>query len=336
MNNILDSLERKILQKWPSELDGHLHYCIGLSGGIDSVVLFHILSKLAVIKSLTLSAIHVNHGISSNSNSWEEFCINLCNQKNIPLTVAKLAVKKVPGEGLENSARKLRYKEYEKIGLPIILAHHQNDQIETMLSQLVRGSDLHNIAGMQPIINRQRQLFWRPLLQYSKQEILDYALRNQLSHIEDESNYDNHYLRNYLRNEIIPSLIKHDKNIITKLNSSLNSIQQNIQLIDEVAALDLNDCQNEKKYINLSKFKLLSERRQINLLAYYIKQSHLPLPSQKQLSEFNYQIINALPDRRPILKLTSSLNLIRQSGNVCIENHRLSRVLSDIYPITKK
>lgn len=316
--NKSSSLEEQILNQWPSQLDGHLHYCIGLSGGIDSVVLLHILANLKYKRNLTLSAIHVNHGISSNSGSWEEFCRNLCREHDIPLATAKLKITKEPGQGLENTARKLRYKEFAKMAPSVIItAHHQDDQIETMLSQIMRGSDLHNIAGMQPVSSRQGQLYWRPLLSHAKKQLLDYAQMHQITNIEDESNLNNHYLRNFLRNEIIPKLKEYDSDIITKLARSLDSIQKNVQLTDEITICDLNNCMNNNK-IDLSQFKLLSSLRQLNILARFIKIANLPLPSQKQLTEFNHQILNAAPDRHPSLKLSDQFKISRQSQALMI------------------
>lgn len=311
MNNSILSIEN-LLTHWPSNLDGHLHYCIGLSGGIDSVVLLHIFKQLSRIKPLQISAIHVNHGLSSNAFAWQKFCTQLCQDLQITLNTAQVNVIKLGGEGLENSARKLRYLEYANTKANVIvLAHHHDDQIETMLSQLMRGSDLHNIAAMRPIITRQQQIFWRPLLGYTKTQLQEYALKYQLENINDESNQDNQYLRNFLRHKIIPELINFDPQTITKLNQSLLRIQDSVTLNDSLAKADLIEClANDQQSLLRQQFCQLDTLRQHNLLSWYLTQQKIALPSHKRLQEFIRQINTARQDRHPALKITAQYNLI--------------------------
>ncbi len=312
-------LVESILKQWPSELDGHLSYCVGLSGGVDSVVLLHLLNEASKRQQFKLSAIHVNHGISVHADEWMDFCTRLCQQWNIPLQVAQLQVVKQAGIGLENSARKLRYAEYQKTGADVmILAHHQDDQIETVFSQLMRGSDVHNIAAMRRLSKRNMQFYWRPLLSYSKALLIDYALERELSHIEDDSNYDNAYLRNFLRNSIIPQLLAYDNNLPQKITQSLTSIQESVSLNDEVAEYDLlSTMKNEQ--IEIAKIISLSSSRQKSLLSCFIRQHNLPLPSSKQLQEFIRQVITAEQDRHPQLKLNENYALTRKKGKIILK-----------------
>lgn len=316
--NHLDLLEM-LIEKWPSDFDGHLHYTVGLSGGVDSVVLVYLMATARQIKPIQLSAIHVNHGISENADIWENFCKKLCTDLKIPLTVAQLKIVKAPGEGLENTARIERYKEYQKLKDSIIvLAHHQDDQIETMLIQLARGSDIHNIAAMNEVMTKSNQTYWRPLLNLGKNEIIDFASINNLQHIEDESNTNNTYLRNFIRNQIIPELVQFDPFIKKKFLNSLVSIQKNTALTDEYLNDDLNFCLSENNALLIEKFAKLTLLRQQALLAYFIRSQNLPLPSQKQLQEFRYQILNAAPDRHPSLLLDSRKKIIRTKNQIII------------------
>lgn len=313
----------KILDSWPPDLSDRLHYCVGLSGGVDSVVLLHIFAQIRQFKSFKLTAIHVNHGISPNAATWQLFCISLCANLKIPLSIAKLKVARIGGEGLENSARKARYQEYIKTNADvIILAHHQDDQIETFLSQLMRGSNIHNLAAMQAVSKRRQQLMWRPFLAYTKQEITSYAAKNELSHIEDESNHDNTYLRNFLRNKIIPELLNFDQMLIPKLHKTLGTIQEAVQLNDELARLDLKQCMpSAETNISLVELAKLSNLRQINLLNYFIAYHNLPLPSSNQIKEFCRQALTAKPDRHPELKLTPKHSLIRHAQSISIRKN---------------
>ena len=310
-SSILDnSLASKIIANWPSSLGGHLHYCVGLSGGIDSVVLLHIFKQISQSIPINLSAIHINHGISLAANRWAEFCQHLCDEWQIPLKNCSVQVQKIGGEGLENSARKLRYQEYAKSNADvIILAHHQDDQIETMLSQIMRGSNLHNSAAMLTTMQRHNQHYWRPILDVSKQDIIAYAKHNKLSNIEDESNQDNRYLRNFLRNSILPQLLEFDNHVKTKLMASVMQLQIASKLNDELALIDLHNCQNNRMELVKSKFIELSCDRQLNLLTYWITTQSLPLPSNKQLQEFIRQVSVANLDRHPSLKLSPSHRL---------------------------
>ncbi|MDD3266085.1 MAG: tRNA lysidine(34) synthetase TilS [Burkholderiales bacterium] len=298
-----------IIANWPSQLDGHLHYCIGLSGGIDSVVLLYLFHEIQKIKPIKLSAIHINHGISPNAKFWADFCIKICQNLKIDLKLSEVNVIKIGGEGLENSARKLRYQEYYHDEADvIILAHHQDDQIETMLSQIMRGSDLHNCAGMQKITTRKHKIFWRPLLDIKKSDLIKYANKNNLNHIEDESNLDIKYLRNFIRNKLMLELNIFDNNIESKLIRSIENIQYHVVLSDELGEDDYNSC-NDYGKLNKKKFLELSQNRQLNLLSYMIKLSDLPLPSRNKLSEFCRQIKTAALDRHPSLAITNLLSL---------------------------
>lgn len=308
-----------ILNKWPSDLDGHLHYCIGLSGGIDSVVLLHLFSQIAKLKPIKLSAIHVNHGISPNADNWTKFCQELCQALNIPLQVATVKVEKIAGEGLENSARKLRYKQYEEHDSDVImLAHHQDDQIETMLSQIMRGSNLHNSAGMLAISIKRNKRYWRPLLDISKQQIYSYAKEYQLSNIEDESNQDNHYLRNFIRNDILPQLEHYDVNVKQKLNQSIKEIQTAAALIDALAEIDLASCSENEISLNRNKFCLLPQLRQANVLNYWLKENNLPLPSSRKIIEFRRQINEAQFSKKPTLRITPQKVIMTINDTIAI------------------
>lgn len=299
----VNQLVQRLIKHWPSQLDGHLHLCVGLSGGVDSVVLLHLLNHVRQIKPLTLSAVHVNHGLSPFAATWSEFCQNLCSSWGIPITIRSGQVVKEPAQGLENSARKFRYRVYADIAADVIvLAHHQDDQVETILSQLMRGSAIHNLSAMLEVSSRGQKYFWRPLLKITKRQLLEYAHHYGLSHVSDESNDDPRYLRNFLRNQIIPQLVAYDDNVITKMVRSIGSLQQACALNDELAQLDLVTCGGPQQIL-VTEFCCLSSTRQINLLTYYLRQLQLPLPSTRQISEFARQLKESAADRHPQLKV---------------------------------
>jgi len=173
---------------------------VGLSGGVDSVVLLHMLRERGV------EAIHVHHGLSPNADAWAAFCRQLCKQWKVPLTVRRVKVAK-KGEGLEAAARRARYAVFEKIPAPVIaLAHNLDDQAETVLMNLLRGAGVRGARGMLPESAQGKKTLLRPLLGMPRAAILAYAREHGLEWIEDESNADESLTRNFIRRRVGPLL----------------------------------------------------------------------------------------------------------------------------------
>src|SRR5512143_43003 len=145
-SNLADTVAARLAPLLPK----HSHILIGLSGGMDSVVLLHLLHSLAPRFDWRLSAIHVHHGISPNADAWADFCVDLCRQYGIPLHVERVDVALLRGEhGVEAAARKLRHAAFARLSCDIVaLAHHADDQAETLLLQLLRGAGLKGVAAM--------------------------------------------------------------------------------------------------------------------------------------------------------------------------------------------
>jgi tRNA(Ile)-lysidine synthase len=179
---------------------------VGLSGGLDSVVLLHILRGLAPRLGCRLSAIHVNHGLSPNADDWQQFCSKLCRDLEVPFRAVKVKVRK--GKlGLEAAAREARRAALAKAPADAIaLAHHLGDQAETVLFNLLRGAGLAGASGMPAVGALGRKKLLRPLLGLSRSAILAYAAEHRLAWIEDESNADEALTRNFLRRRIGPLL----------------------------------------------------------------------------------------------------------------------------------
>ncbi len=179
---------------------------VGLSGGLDSVVLLHVLHGLAPKLGYKLSAIHVNHGLSPNADDWQKFCSAFCLELGVPFRAFKVKVKK-HRHGLEAAAREARRAAFMKTGADAIaLAHHLDDQAETVLFNLLRGAGLEGASGMPALGRLGRKLLLRPLLQVPRSVILAYAGANRLAWIEDESNADEALTRNFIRHRVGPLL----------------------------------------------------------------------------------------------------------------------------------
>jgi tRNA(Ile)-lysidine synthase len=179
---------------------------VGLSGGIDSVVLLHVLHALAPEFGFRLSAIHVNHGLSPNAGDWQKFCAAICLELEIPFKAVKVKVKKLH-HGLEAAAREARRAAFDGLRADAIaLAHHLDDQAETVLFNLLRGTGLEGASGMPASGRLGRKILLRPLLGVSRSAIRSYAAEHRLSWIEDESNADEALTRNFIRRRVGPLL----------------------------------------------------------------------------------------------------------------------------------
>ena len=182
------------------------HVAVGLSGGVDSVVLLHRLRALAPRLGFRLSAVHVHHGLSPNADAWAAFCRKLCKAWGVPLSVRKVRVRR-RGAGLEAAARAARRAAFGRVAADTIaLAHHLDDQAETVLLNLLRGAGPRGASAM-PVAGRLGgKLLLRPLLEVPRREILAYARTHRLGWVEDESNRDAALTRNFLRLHVGPLL----------------------------------------------------------------------------------------------------------------------------------
>jgi len=181
---------------------------IAFSGGIDSSVLVDILGKNASKLKLNITVIHVNHNISSNSLTWMKHCKEFCSKLDLNFISEEVNIIS-SGGGIESAARKARYKifsKYLKNEEQILTAHHMNDVSETIFLRLLRGTGIDGLSGLEKSRKLGKGLLIRPFLEVSKKEIEEYAKENDINYIFDETNKDNEYDRNFLRNEIFPKL----------------------------------------------------------------------------------------------------------------------------------
>jgi len=181
---------------------------IAFSGGIDSSVLVDILGKNASKLKLNITVIHVNHNISSNSLTWMKHCKEFCSKLGLNFISEEVNIIS-SGGGIESAARKARYKifsKYLKNEEQILTAHHMNDVSETIFLRLLRGTGIDGLSGLEKSRKLGKGLLIRPFLEVSKKEIEEYAKENDINYIFDETNKDNEYDRNFLRNEIFPKL----------------------------------------------------------------------------------------------------------------------------------
>lgn len=196
---------------------------VAYSGGKDSTVLLHQLNKQLKGSHCQVRAIHTNHHLQAEASQWQQHCADFCQQHQIPLHIISARVFQEKRKGLERCAREARFAAFTEF-LPaqalLALAHHQRDQAETVLIQVLRGGGVEALSGMQEWTTYQHFWLWRPMLNIDSVEINQYAQANQLSWIEDKSNEDRTIRRNFLRKQIFPELEKNWQSVHKRLSNS--------------------------------------------------------------------------------------------------------------------
>lgn len=274
---------------------------VGLSGGCDSVALLHVLVSLGLAGRLT--AIHVHHGLSPNADAWADFCVGYCERLGVPLIVKPVAVDRKNGLGIEASARQSRYAAFAECPVDcLLLAQHRGDQAETMLFNLLRGAGVTGAAAMPVERGHGAQRVLRPLLEVSRQEIEVYARANDLRWIEDESNADTTYSRNFLRHEAMPLLASRFPGVEAAFAQSAAHFAEAAALLDELAESDWQaGCEGDA--FRLAQLRGLSPPRVKNLLRHRLRRLGWQVPIASRLEEFSRQLQSAGPDRHPELCL---------------------------------
>ncbi|MEQ1880525.1 MAG: tRNA lysidine(34) synthetase TilS [Burkholderiales bacterium] len=274
---------------------------LGLSGGMDSVVLLDVLDRLRATGDFRLRAVHVNHQISVHSGAWEEFCGSLCRDRQVDFEAHRVRVI-AAGEGIEAAARRLRYEVLEGIACDAIaLAHHADDQVETFLLQLLRGAGPKGLAAMpvaRPLreasIAGKAQWLLRPLLDVSRAQIRSYAALRQLSWVEDDSNSDARYDRNFVRIEILPRLETRFPAYRETLTRSARNLADYARVAEAMAFVDAGEAKNGA--IPVDRLRSLPDARALNLLRHLFDSQHLSMPPRVRLEEALRQCREAARD----------------------------------------
>lgn len=278
---------------------------VGLSGGCDSVVLLHLLAKLGL--GPRLLALHVHHGLSPNADRWAEFCTRFCQQLDLPLRVVRVTVNPESGQGIEAAARHARYAAFAESGSSaIFLAHHQGDQAETLLFNLLRGCGVAGATAMADERRHGELRILRPLLAVPRVALLAYAEINGLEWIDDESNDDTTFSRNFLRHEVLSVINQRFPSAEQNLTQAARHFSEAASLLDELALADWQMV-SEGESLNLSRLRALTAARIKNLLRYRLRQLAWQAPVSARLEEFVRQLQRAGPDRHPELKLSAGV-----------------------------
>lgn len=279
---------------------------LGLSGGLDSVVLLHLLVQLRNQGELgfDLRALHVNHGLNPLANQWQEHCAALCRELVVPLQIVQLDLAESlrAGTGIENAARNARYTAFSsqlRAKEVLLLAHHRDDQIETMLLRLMRGAGPGGLAGMPQGRVLNQGFLYRPLLQFDRTELLAYARHEQLQWIEDPSNLAVQFDRNFCRQTILPLIETRWPGYRDSWSKSAALLSEADMLMQQLAEADLRGARGTSaNELSLLEFNQLSKPRQRNLLRFWLQQLHLPEPGFNELQHLTEALIPSAADSR--------------------------------------
>ena len=317
--NNQEILLNAIRQSYQQSLTGYKKpkiISIALSGGCDSMVLLHAINELRDELNIIVKAIHIHHGISPNADKWESFCRSECEKFKAIFSIKKINIHQERHLGVEGAARKLRYEALDELRDGVLAtAHHQNDQAETLFLQLIRGSGLKGLASM-PHYDERRDI-WRPLLNVNRTAIAEYAKSNQISFIEDESNLDTRFDRNFLRQEIFPLLSERFPHLIKTLSRSVEHIAEGLNLTEAVAKEDAKSFFSEDlSRLSMSIIKELPKDRIINLIRWWLDKNYLKMPSKKTTDELYGQIINIKKDNSLSIKISEEITVREFQGDL--------------------
>lgn len=280
-------------------------FIIAYSGGLDSHVLLHGMASMRdELNNREIIAVHVNHGLSPSAQRWSVHCANQCERLGISLKQFDIDARAEVGESPEAAARDGRYAIIASMvgeGDCLLTAHHQDDQAETLLIQLLRGAGPRGLAAMPKCVTFAEGWHARPLLDYSRDELLEYAQQAQLSWIDDDSNSDTRFERNFLRHEIIPTLKSRFPGMATTLSRSAGLCAEAAELLVSAAAKDLEQVQLGEQSLSVSGLQALGEVRARNLLHQWCRDRKLPTPSAAQLQCIWEEVLGAGEDSEPMV-----------------------------------
>ncbi len=235
INNLIDA-------DWLNQLVSYHTLYVGFSGGLDSTVLLHNLARQPLLAG-KLSAVHIHHGLSAHADAWQAHCETFCSSLFIPLLVNQVAIEQ--RSNIEEQARAARYAVFSDLlddNDMMLLAHHADDQAETLLLQLFRGAGIDGMAAMPAVKSLGKGKLVRPFLLHSRKTLEDYADLHQLNWVDDESNQDSAYSRNFLRHQVMPLLRERWPGVDVNLARSARHCQQakiNLQAFAELDGDDL-------------------------------------------------------------------------------------------------
>lgn len=279
---------------------------IAYSGGLDSSALLHLMHAYAQQHDIKLYAFHVHHGLSAHADAWLAHCAAECARLDITFAAQRVQLVGTGTTGVEAAARTSRYAALGALcgahKVPLLLtAHHQDDQAETVLLQLLRGSGVAGLSGMDTanaapeLLGDAMQMMARPLLSMSRGELAEFVAAESIRYIDDESNRDPRFARNALRHQVIPALAHAFPDFQARVARSATHAQAAQRLLVALAAIDHAQCADGNALI-VTRLQQLDTDRIDNLLRYWFGTQHIRMPSTAWLAEMRDQLFTAKAD----------------------------------------
>jgi tRNA(Ile)-lysidine synthase len=285
--------------------------CVALSGGVDSVTLMAALASSAArrLRASSLRAIHIHHGLRPNADAWAEHCSRLAAKLRVPLEVIRVTVPQRRGDSVEASARAARYAAFARSLQPgevLLTAHHQDDQLETVLLQLLRGTGIAGLAATAEIAPFARGRIVRPLLSCSRASLEEWARKHKLTWIEDDSNTDERYDRNYLRHSVVPLIRDRWPGASAALSRTARHAAEARRLLESLARADVERAAIGAS-LSIQRLRTLDPDRRRNALRFWITHAGFIVPDTRRLDEIAGPLLDARADANPQVRWNEAL-----------------------------
>lgn len=280
---------------------------IGFSGGMDSTVLLYLLKQMQTLHGRELLAVHVHHGLSPHADAWARHSASLCAAWQIPCLVQRVEVKQTASvEAAARLARREALSGHLQAGDALLLAQHQDDQAETLLFRLMRGAGVTGLGAMHEVSvikarSGEARPLWRPFLGISRRSLELLARQEALDWVEDESNADTRFSRNFLRHDILPSLQTHWPAATATLAATARRMQEADQLLQELAVELAVPCIDDQQRLFIPAVQALSVGRQGLVLRYWLGRQGFRLPDEAVLAQLTSAVMAAREDAEPRL-----------------------------------
>ncbi|MEQ1801759.1 MAG: tRNA lysidine(34) synthetase TilS [Gammaproteobacteria bacterium] len=298
-----DAVRQAILQHLP----GDAALCVAFSGGRDSTVLLHALARLRDERRFLLRAVHVNHGLQPAAGDWASHCVAAAGALAVPCQALSVTVRNDRGKGLEAAAREARYgalREDLEPGEWLLTAHHADDQLETVLLHLFRGSGPSGLAGIPRGAPFGAGCLCRPLLDVGGDSLAAYAAEflvpEGLGWLTDPMNADAGYDRGFIRHEVAPVLRERFPAAAGAVGRAASLAAEAAGLLDELARMDAQEVVSANR-LSLAALNRRSPARQRNLIRMVVRERNWSTPPERRLREGLAQLVDAAPGRQPVL-----------------------------------
>ncbi len=279
---------------------------VAYSGGLDSTVLLMLTSRIAEKKGFPLLAFHIHHGLNRDADAWLAHCRQTCVNRNIGFDSRRVVIARQGGQGIEAEARRQRYIALNALCRKhdvrlLLTAHHQDDQVETVLLQLMRGTGIAGMAGMAqvapiPESSSENRYLGRPLLSFSRERLTQWATAEGFTHVEDDSNSDVRYTRNAIRHELVPVLARIFPGFGKRLEQTAQHMRSALEILNHAGMQDVQACTTETGALDLAKIQAFDAGRTDNLLRCWLMANGLKIPSVAWFEQMKRQIFLARPD----------------------------------------